>query len=62
MSSRKVKVIIGILAVVVLVMLAAAHSRKSNYTRNPQGTDLPHNHADVFSQARDSQFFNLNSR
>jgi hypothetical protein len=32
MSSRKVKVIIGILAVVVLVMLAAAHSRKSNYS------------------------------
>ena len=32
MISRKVKVIIGVLAVVVLVMLAAAHSRKSNYT------------------------------
>src|SRR6202021_2158107 len=32
MSSRKVKVIIGILAVAVLVMLAAAHSRKSNYS------------------------------
>ena len=32
MSSRKVKVIIGILAVVVLVMLAAAHSRKSSYS------------------------------
>jgi PEP-CTERM motif len=32
MSSRKVKAIIGILAVAVLVMLAAAHSRKSNYS------------------------------
>lgn len=32
MSSRKVKVIIGILAIAVLVMLAAAHSRKSNYS------------------------------
>ena len=32
MSSRRVKVIVGILAVIVLVMLAAAHSRKSNYS------------------------------
>ena len=32
MRSRKMKVIIGILAVAVLVMLAAAHSRKSNYS------------------------------
>jgi hypothetical protein len=32
MSSRKVKVIIGVLAVAVLVMFAAAHSRKSNYS------------------------------
>ena len=32
MSSRKVKVIIGILAIVVLVTLAAARSRKSNYS------------------------------
>lgn len=31
-SSRKVKAIIGILAVAVLVMLAAGHSRKSNYS------------------------------
>lgn len=32
MSSRKVKIIIGVLAVAVLVMLAAAHSRKFNYS------------------------------
>jgi hypothetical protein len=32
MNSRKVKVTIGILAVAVLAVMAAAHSRKSNYS------------------------------